>query len=1284
MREKISLSALCLLSVIQAYASDIVKPDIFQIKQGTEILFINALSDNGKWALSVTNAGEDGDNPYAAGGVLIDVETRVLTKVDTPSGFANVNDVTDAGLIVGSEANKPAYWSPDTKSWTKLPINDNQCDIGSLIAVTPDGRLAVGYLGSSSSQMIAKPILYDLVANKEVPLENMPYRGMDGTDFQQTYLMDISADGRYLLGSVATSYLMWDERAVMWSFIYDTEVQDYSPIGFDLDKISWRWTPQVENLYMIMSQKLSSNGQFVTGKAYFSTNGGDLAGGSEGRLAYLYDVVNKKIELIDGENEIDYQGDQVLNDGTVIASAPSENPYPMAFVRTDKFYIGFNQILEQVYGMNLENYNGDGISGRCTAVSADGHTMAMNSYDNCYLMKLTEDLKEMASNVDLLADFTLSVPDGTVMTNFSEIDITFQRAIGTTNDYNSIKVYDSTGAVWATALSSTAISNDNEKKFHISFRKKQMIEGETYTIVIPAGYLYLKEEPSIKNHEISFSYVGRGNSTLEPIRITPSNDTNIAQFSSNNLLQLTFDVPIKINEDYKALLYLEGQTVPLASLSAAYEDQIAVFYPATTQYLYEGSDYYVVIGANSITDLSGEGGNQEIRLYYSGAYVRSVSTDEKYIFYEDFDPSSATWTTNFMYWQTEWNTPAEVPSSWNFTAETSWNTVRDNEESLDQAIASHSMFTPAGTADKWMMTPRIFIPDENCYLAFDAQSYLKSKNDVLKVYVYTSDTVYNLVTSEMVDELAADIRENADLIFDVTLSPGATEENLAEEWEHFIFELSDYAGKDIYILFNNNNEDQSAIFIDNVVVARNFAFLASLTTPESVVSQESIAIRGILTVDDDLATFSTADLILKNSDGEIVDRIEEDGLSLSKGDKYLFEFNEELPLTIGEINKYTLDLSLGDEKVTINQSIKNLAFEPIRKVVLEEISGATCGNCPRGFVAVDYILNLYPNNFIPLVLRVYGGDPNGTGLWSSVTTYANNILTSNQAPLGTVDRLGASSPMEQVGTQLSFSAEGLIDTETGLPIYTWADYVSKELSTPADGDIQFSVDYDESTGILSVPCSVRYAMNATGKNIGLFAVVTEDEVLSPQLNYLYNEEEPLYGEWGKGGIYSKYMLTDVSLDHIVRHPFTNAQLGEYLYATDFIAGQEYTQTLTTTLTDGVISDPHKCDVVVMMVDAVTGNVINANKARFGSSTTGINDTVIPENITNISLDRGKICVVSNQDVEVQVISINGLILAKEQATAERPLEIDMHNYHGIVIVAINGENISEVRKLIVR
>ena len=67
---------------------------------------------------------------------------------------------------------------------------------------------------------------------------------------------------------------------------------------------------------------------------------------------------------------------------------------------------------------------------------------------------------------------------------------------------------------------------------------------------------------------------------------------------------------------------------------------------------------------------------------------------------------------------------------------------------------------------------------------------------------------------------------------------GESEANLAGDWKHYTFELDEFMGKNIYVAFVNENEDQSLVIVDNILVERYTPFLTALMSETTVVAQD--------------------------------------------------------------------------------------------------------------------------------------------------------------------------------------------------------------------------------------------------------------------------------------------------------------------------------------------------------------------------------------------------------------------------------------------------------------
>lgn len=1186
------LAAFCLVSSASVMAQDL--PVVFE-PEGE----LYGLSDNGLYAISNAKIDSEEDNPTPTGGYILNLKTKEYINVEAPNGWAELGDVTDDGIVVGSVDGMPAYWDQTTKDWTALSV-PAEWKGGHFLAVTPDGNYGVGYFTDGVSNYNAYPMYYDFKKSEFIEVPGIPTKDMTGLDQKQNVFYNLSPDGRYVLAQMSQSYWM---PVALFSYIYDMTTNTWDPIGFDYDDTTGKFTPQVPELSFTSNQFMSCDGKWVTGSAYMVYNGGEMENGTEGYYAYKYEVDTKKFEVYTKEGEAGVAGDKVAPDGTLLGHSPASNPYPTAQIRHNGFYISLDDIFLQVYGktnMELIHYP---VTGSFQCLSADGLTAVMATNEHSYVITMPESFADAASKVDLLKNYTLNIPDNSTIGQISEIEISFGRPIDCLNYPQNITLTDANGKVVRTAIGFD-LSKAYEQRIVLTFRTTDLEPGMKYTVTIPEGMVWLKADNTRKSKEMQFSYIGREAGPVKVESISPADGASITQFNASpDYLEITYNTLVSISDKGSCALYNADDNSLVTYFYGTTEGNKAIFYPTSTYMLYKGSDYKLVISEGTVTDLSGKGGCEELTLNYHGAYVRKLSDDDLYIFNSSCDNYS-----DFIFWQTDFdNQPDEVATSWGFEPGNIWILLRDNTSSDDWAFAAHSMFTPAAESNDWLVTPQLHIPDENVYLTFDAQSYRRSKTDILKVIVYENNTVFNYLS----EDIEADFRENGDVIMSEQLSVGDTEEGLDDEWTSYKFDLAKYAGKNIYIAFVNQNYDGSAIFIDNIKVMRDLNFVLTNQTPISLVDADDVTVKGIVTIGSQLSTFDGIEVKLLDSDNNVIGEVADNNVELAYEDTYNFTFSTPMPLDKGYETQYSIVVSSGDVSTTFNYSIKNLMFEPVKRVVLEEYTGSTCPNCPLGINAIDNLLKLYPDNFIPVTIRAYGNDMYGGG----VQGYASYLgMPSVGAPSGRINRGEILSPMVQTPSGYLFSGQGLVDSDDK-SVYLWADAVQDELNTPAEASVEFSVSYNPDTRELEVPVNVTFAVTQQDKSYSLLGVVMENKLPTFQDNNLYGVSDPNLGEWGAGGMYASSRVYPWEANEVARFVMNgSAYNGTPFSQSDFQANEECSMTLKATAPERYITNPSNCYVVVMLIDRATERIVNANTASF--STSGISDIEVEED-TNV-------------------------------------------------------------------
>lgn len=1251
------------ISATAASVNQELLPEI-KLPNGTGNEVVHTLSDNGAWGL-VTNAVDNNDgNAHSNGGWLVDISTMKKTAITHRSDFAVLNDVTDDGnIIVGHAANRPAYYDVKKSEWVEmlLPSGETQ---GQLMAVTPDGKLAVGVFTSSADLYYANPCLYDLSTKTVIPTPGLPVKDMQNEISNQRVFSGISADGRYILGNISQSVMF---PASMCSFVYDRMTSSYRIIGFteNLEATpvdgNGVWKADYAGTFFVDWSKLSDNGKWATGASYF------IRGDEEYRHGFIYNVETGAYTPYDSKGEDDVVGQTVTDDGIVLAATPAENPAANAYIRYGKYYYPITEIMSQVYGIKLSEKTGAENSGRPIAASSDGRTIVLMTYvGESYVLKFKEPLDEICSRVNLLGNYMVTPAQGITISYLSQLSLRFDREIHLNNVASAIKVLDSEGKTVAAA----SVANVTGSTLNFTFVPVALEEGKSYRVVIPAGMVTVEGDNAIKNERIELSYKGRNNGPVKILGTFPENGAVFSRIdASTNPIMMLADATVKVGDNKTALLYREGEPDALAPLYPVADDDYVYLCPLTTQYLFKDVNYRVEIPSGLITDMAGFGDNEAMTLNYTGNYVREVSSDDRYIFRGTCDNLN-----DFMLYDGDRNTPVAEMAAWDFTDNMPWMYAYDDDaETFNSAFASHSMYVPAGKSDDWLVTPQLFIPDDQCYLSFKSQSYRAAKQDRLKVYIYESEVVYGDLTASTVE-----LMRGGTLVYDEMQSPGANENKLEGDWKENVIDLARYSGKSIYIAFVNDNEDQSAVFVDDIEVVHDLKMLVTIETSEVVVARKEISVRGNVTVASDLDTFNNARIELRLADGTLFDSVEKKGLNLAKGDVFNFEFSKPLPLTVGVVNNFSVAVTLDDESTVVNRTVKDLEFEVTKRVVLEEYTGTTCNNCPLGIVAIENLQSIYGDRFIPITIRTYGGDRLGSGLGEYTS-----FLGLNAAPTGRINRGEVSSPMISVNGDYRFSGKDVVTTD-GTDSSTWLDVVQREMSQSAEAEISLEVNYDDATGLITVPCKVRPALNLENQNIFLFGVIVEDNLVSGQGNGFSGIEDPDLGEWGKGGAYGSAYVYPYSFKDVARGVVGVTYNGTGgLIPRSLESGKTYEAVLTTTLPT-YVENYNAARMIVMMIDGNTGRVLNAAQANIGDYSLSIDrvEAEVSAGVLDVDCVDGEIVVTGAGEVAVTVCDIAGKVLAS--GYGNDVVTVALNGYNGVVVVKCVAASSTVVKKIIVK
>ena len=163
------------------------------------------------------------------------------------------------------------------------------------------------------------------------------------------------------------------------------------------------------------------------------------------------------------------------------------------------------------------------------------------------------------------------------------------------------------------------------------------------------------------------------------------------------------------------------------------------------------------------------------------------------LLFEDFEgPFPAGWTTINNDGLTPDTSVGFISDAWVITPDL------DDPTSGDSVATSTSWYSPAGTADDWLISPSVSLGTFGNKLSFKAKSYDGSFPDGFQVFASTHNVIDSFIQQ--------------DTLLTVTAQ--------SPYWTRYFVSLDsfDLAGETIYLAFRNNSEDQYLLSLDSIYV----------------------------------------------------------------------------------------------------------------------------------------------------------------------------------------------------------------------------------------------------------------------------------------------------------------------------------------------------------------------------------------------------------------------------------------------------------------------------------
>ncbi|WP_196891445.1 T9SS type A sorting domain-containing protein [Aureivirga marina] len=390
-------------------------------------------------------------------------------------------------------------------------------------------------------------------------------------------------------------------------------------------------------------------------------------------------------------------------------------------------------------------------------------------------------------------------------------------------------------------------------------------------------------------------------------------------------------------------------------------------------------------------------------------------------------------------------------------------------------------------------------------------------------------------------------------------------------------DISDFAGEStVYVSFRHHDStDVHVLGIDNVGIENLDntldAELAEVSFEKYIEQNTDTELRYAI-VNNGSSNIETVELKWTDDNGENTQTITLDNPIAP------FDFGtvaHPTMLNVAGVAESDIDFEIsavngGTDEDTTNNSISNkyhtISEKIARPVIVEEGTGTWCGWCPRGAVAMDYMTETYPDQFIGIA--VHNNDP------MTVDEYDSNADFSGYPSMNVNRR---------------FLGEGVSQ-----PAMEQAYNLLKDLLAVAD--VQAETSFVEN-GEVTISVSATFKTVVSEHNFRLGVIVTEDNVTGTGSGY---NQANYYAGGGNGDMGGYESLADpvpaadMVYDHVGRALLGGYNGQEGSIAADAVTdGNTITYDFTYSVPDG--SDIQKMHVIPVIIDNDSGEFLGGTQ-----------------------------------------------------------------------------------------
>ena len=311
-----------------------------------------------------------------------------------------------------------------------------------------------------------------------------------------------------------------------------------------------------------------------------------------------------------------------------------------------------------------------------------------------------------------------------------------------------------------------------------------------------------------------------------------------------------------------------------------------------------------------------------------------------------------------------------------YTGKDAWITMIDPEDATNISAASTSYYEESGSADDWMITPAIQLPEDKdaCQLFYRSRASYNTFRDGHVVYAIDADANPEPEKLEKNEWKA------------VSRITALNEKVL---WDFKKVDLSAFAGKKIYLAFVNNTSEGWILYIDDIYICSEESLpkASILASKENIVSGNEATIYGKIHagIKDAVKGFS----VKLTSEGEEILETFSD-VEIEPNKYYSFSLTDKLKKSSGETRNFHLEVIQNDEVIAeFDGTIRYaMALDADRLVVVESLYGSNNGRAPRAYEGLKKLSSI-PTKTIGIIY--HGPNSKSDNLTPENTEYQKTL-----------------------------------------------------------------------------------------------------------------------------------------------------------------------------------------------------------------------------------------------------------------------------------------------------